>query len=150
MKRPLRIIAAALLMATALSVTNLTAKTVTVPKMYMFGFAASFNDSIVHLTEIVEVEKAYIESKNNFLLERHNYSAQLRNYLANQQDMPGRTCVVVSDTKRSKLEKKYMKLKRLYTDKRNSKPIDLRVISAADFRFNRVEIFTEPATQTEE
>ena len=47
---------------------------------HMFGFAASFNDSTIYITEIQYVDSAYI-GKSNFLFSRENYSYQLQNYL---------------------------------------------------------------------
>ena len=42
---------------------KIEAKHVVVPKMYMFGFAASFNDTIVHFTNVIEVDSVWMESK---------------------------------------------------------------------------------------
>jgi len=64
-----------------------SAKKVAVPKMYMFGFAASFTDSIVHFTDIQEVDSAWIDTKSKFLLSREEYSYQLRDYLNEQQQI---------------------------------------------------------------
>ena len=47
----------------------------------MFGVATSFNDSTLYITEIQEISGAYIDSKTKFLVERDNYSYQLRDYL---------------------------------------------------------------------
>ena len=70
-------------MALGMSVQT-SAKKVQVPKMYIFGFAASFNDTIVHFTNVQEIDSAWIEKKNNFLQTRELYSYQLRDFLANQ------------------------------------------------------------------
>lgn len=52
-----------------------------VDKVYVFGLAASFNDSLVYITDIFEVDSAYIEdNRTHFLLNRGDYSYQLRNY----------------------------------------------------------------------
>ena len=50
-------------------------------KIYIFGVATSFNDSTLYITEIQEISGAYIDSKTKFLVERDNYSYQLRDYL---------------------------------------------------------------------
>ena len=57
------------------------AKNKCVPKIYAFGFAASFNDSTVYFTEIHEVDSVWINEKNKFLLNRNDYSNQLKGYL---------------------------------------------------------------------
>lgn len=112
-----------------------TAKKVVVPKMYMFGFAASFNDTIVHFTEIQEVDSVWVDSKTEFLAGREQYSAQLQQYLSNQQ-MPNRTCVVIYDKNRKKAEKKYLKLRRLYVVPKKGQPQRYEVRFIDDkFRF---------------
>ena len=62
---------------------NTAAKLKCIPKIYAFGFSASFNDSIVYFTDIQEIDSAWINEKNKFLVSRDNYSYQLKNYLSN-------------------------------------------------------------------
>ncbi len=130
------ILAALLLLTTA---GSLTAKNVMVPKMYMFGFAASFNDSIVHFTVINDVDSAWVSSKSNFLLGRNFYSNQLRDYMSSCL-MDNRTCIVVFDKKRSRLEKKLLKMRKKYSGDKNSFGYDVRTIETADFRFKPVNM----------
>lgn len=135
----LRNILAAAALAAAVSLTESSmAKQVMVPKMYMFGFAASFNDTIVHFTDIIEMDSAWIDTKTKFLSGLEVYSLQLRNHLAERENMPGRTTVVLFDRKRSKLEKKYLKMKRLYDGNKNRRPYDLRTLSPTEFRFQPI------------
>ena len=118
-----------------------TAKKVVVPKMYMFGFAASFNDTIVHFTNIQEVDSVWIDSKTKFLAGREAYSSQLQQYLNNQQ-MPNRTCVVIYSPTREKAEKKYIKLRRLYISPKKNQPqqYEVRYIEDDKFRFQSVDM----------
>ena len=51
--------------------------------VYLYGFAASFNDSIVYFTDLQTIAQAEID-KHNFLYGREEYSNQLRDYLAAQ------------------------------------------------------------------
>ena len=45
-----------------------TAKTGSIPaKVYMFGFAASFNDSTVYFTEIQEIDVFLVNNKNSLM-----------------------------------------------------------------------------------
>lgn len=119
-----------------------TAKNV-VTKTYIFGFAASFNDTIVHFTDIQAVDSAWTDSKTGFLQGRENYSYQLRNYLGSQLQMPKRTCIVVANPKKEKLEKIFIKMRRLYTGENRKKKkkkdtqrhFDVRYISSSDFHF---------------
>ena len=117
-----------------------SAKKQQVEKMYMFGMAAAFTDTIVHFTNIQIVDSVWIESKNNFLLDRDVYSNQLRTFLRDKQQSPNRTCIVFYSTKREKLEKKYQKMKRLYgKDKKGVEHFDVRYIMDTDFKFQPVK-----------
>ncbi len=81
---------------------------------YMFGFAASFNDSTVYVTDIQKVDSAFFDSKTNFLVSRDNYSYQLRDYLA-EQGYKNRTCFVTYANSKEKAEKKFNKLVNKYS-----------------------------------
>ena len=54
------------------------AKQVQVPHMYVFGFAASFKDSVVYMTEIQDVQKAWYDTKTKFLLGRDTNTSDVR------------------------------------------------------------------------
>ena len=94
--------------------TTIQAKKVVEPKMYMFGFSASFNDTIVYFTDIQEVDSVWIDKKSKFLQGRNLYAYQFRSFLAEQKSMPHRTCVVFYAKKRAKAEKEFMKMRKLY------------------------------------
>lgn len=136
MKRKLLyIIVAATLTATALTTT---ARTKQVPRMYIFGMAASFTDSLVHFTGVQTVDSAWVDTKSKFVWGSEFYSNQLRTYLDQQLHMPHRTCIVYCDENRSKLEKKYLKMKQLYTTKSRQKFV-LHELTEQDFRFKQIE-----------
>lgn len=149
--KQLRLIALAVLLVASAHVAM--AKDIVVPKMYMFGFAASFNDSIVHMTEIHAVDNVWIDQKTSFLVGRENYSYQLRDFLADKLQMPHRTCVVFYNQDRQKLEKEYLKMKRIYTtgkkkikkkDQKTAKTNnDLRILSLDDFQFRTIDMSIE-------
>ncbi len=115
------------------------AQNIKVPKAYMFGFVASFNDSTVYFTNIQQVDSAWVSKKKNFLAGRNLYSNQLREYFAQQRNMPNRTCVVVANVDRKKLEKKFIKMKNKYLVK-SKKPYDVRNISENEFKFEVVDM----------
>ncbi|MCR4602664.1 MAG: hypothetical protein K5683_03905 [Prevotella sp.] len=118
---------------------NTSAARQPVPRIYMFGVAAAFTDTIVHFTDIQEVDSAWINTKNNFLLERQAYSYQLRDYLDQIMQMPHRTCIVFYSLKKEKLEKKYQKMMNLYTKSKDGKAhFDLRQLDKEHFRFRTV------------
>lgn len=140
------------LLAGLLSVGTIFAHKQPVPRMYMFGVAASFTDTIVHFTNIQPVDSAWIESKNGFLLERQAYAYQLRDHLAQKEQMPHRTCIVFYSQKLEKLEKKYQKMKQLYTKSKDGlSHFDVRNLDDQQFRFIPVsaEIDEETGTSQE-
>lgn len=113
-------------------------------RMYLFGLSASFNDTIVHITEIQSVDSALIDPNTKYLLGREHYSYQLRNYLA-EQGMPQRTCIVFFNKSQKKIQKKYLKIKKLYIGdkikkKKEVSHNDVRIIPTADFHFSNVDM----------
>ena len=131
-------IAVALFVATIIPTTTV-AKGVVAEKVYMFGFAASFNDTIVHFTEIQELDSAWVDTKTKFLLGRTQYSGELRSYLASMS-MPRRTCVVIYDKKLERLQKRYLKMQKLYAgDKKQKTHNDIRTIAISDFQFKPID-----------
>ena len=128
----------AVIILTATAYVQVSAKNHIVPKGYMFGFVASFNDSIVYFTDIQEVDSIWLTTKKNMLAGRSNYSYQLRDYFNTKLNMPNRTCIVISDVKRKKVEKKYLKMKKQYT--KNSGKYDVRFLPASEFEFQPVNM----------
>jgi hypothetical protein len=124
----------------AFTTSSVSAKTTIVPKIYAFGFSASFNDSIVFFTNIQTIDSAYIDSKSKFLLSRDNYSYQLKGYLEDQLALKNRTCMIFFAFKQKDIEKKYMKMKHKYTAKGN---FDVRYISNEKFHFQRIDLNVE-------
>ena len=113
---------------------GMTAKNKTVQKVYLYGFSASFKDSVAYFTDIQELENVSVAERTGFLYGRDSYSNQLREYLA-EKGQPFRTCIVSFAFDRKRIEKKYLKLKSKYTKKGN---FDVRYLKADEFKFNRV------------
>lgn len=84
-------------------------------KVYLFGVAASFNDSTVYFTEIQELDSAYIDSRTKFLYSRENYSYQLRDHLT-AQGAKNPTCITCFALKRKDIYKKYARLRKKYAN----------------------------------
>ncbi len=104
-----------LILTLVVALTALTASAVNKPeRVYMYGFAASFNDSTVYFTSLQEIDSAYIDSKTKFLYSRDNYSYQLRDYLS-AHGAENYTCTTVFALNRKAAEKKYAKLRKRYT-----------------------------------
>ena len=125
---------AALTMLLALSYSAAQAKNVVEKKAYMFGFSASFNDSIVYFTTIQEVDSVWFTQKKNMLAGSSNYSNQLRDYCNDKLNQPKRTCIVVGNKSLKKVEKKYEKMKKMYTQNKKA-TYDVHFIPEEDFKF---------------
>jgi hypothetical protein len=134
----LKYILFSLLIAVAIP-TEMQAKRMKAPKMYMFGFSASFQDSIVYMTDVQEVEGAWYDTKTKFLMGRQHYSYQLKDFLANNKQQPNRVCVVMYALTRKEAEKKFIKLRKEYTIKAKGK-YDVRYLTTADFHFQPVDM----------
>ena len=147
MKLQRYITAAAFILAALFPATS-QAKGDAAQRIHMFGFAASFNDTIVHFTNIQTVDSVWIDGKTKFLMGRQYYSMMLRDYL-NKNELPYRTCVVFYDRSMKKLQKKYIKLKKLYLG--NGKKIknrnNVNDIMENDFKFTAVN--TNPQIEEE-
>lgn len=107
--------------------------------VYVYGFAASFNDSTVYLTNIYELDSAYIDSKTKFLYSRNNYSEQLRYYLESI-GFKNPVCITSFGLSRQEAEKKYTKLRKRYLE---TKGYNVKYIEAKDFKYEPVKISAE-------
>ena len=115
------------------------AKTVKARHMYVFGFAASFKDSVVYMTEIQDVQGALYDTKTKFLLGRDSYSDQLKAFFKEKMQLSDRVCRVMFSTSKKKAEKKYMKLRKKYTgDKKRPSTYEVRYVTTQDFQFEPV------------
>ena len=120
--------------------TTTNAKKVVTPRMYIFGMAASFNDSTVYFTNVQELNNVWVEKRHKELDVRQLYSMQLRDYLNNQK-IQNRTCIVIANEKRSKLEKKFLKLRQLYTQSKDGKVhFDVKYLGDQDFKFTTIDM----------
>ena len=117
-------------------------------RVHIFGFAASFNDTIVHFTNIQTLDGAWIEGKTDFLMGRQLYSAMLRDYL-NKNQMPHRTCMVIYDKNLKKLQKRYLKMKKLYLSPGKNARNRNNVIDIVESDFKFTPINMRPDTEEE-
>ena len=121
-----------LILTLVVALTALPASAVNKPeRVYMYGFAASFNDSTVYFTSLQEIDSVYIDSKTKFLYSRDNYSYQLRDYLS-AHGAENYTCTTVFALNRKAAEKKYAKLRKRYTQ---GGKYTVKDLSKADFFF---------------
>jgi hypothetical protein len=103
--------------------------------VYIFGMAVSFGDTLVHFTEVQELQGVGLVNKG-FLEARSNYSTQLKTYLENSKNLPYRTCTVFFSEKKSKLMKKYQKLMSKY---QADKSVAIRPLEGQFFSFTKYE-----------
>ncbi|MBO6143698.1 MAG: hypothetical protein J6O54_00375 [Prevotella sp.] len=123
------------LLLLTLTVTAAEAKRLKTNQVYMFGFSASFKDSVIYVTDIQHIEGAWIETKNKFLMGRDNYSYQLKNHLAEKQNQPNRVCMVFYALSKKKAEKLYLKLMKKY-----KKGYEVRYMNATEFKFEAIDM----------
>ncbi len=135
MKSYRRFIMAVVLLAFVCSFSSASAKVICVPKLYAFGFSASFNDSIVYFTDIQVIDSAWINDKTKFLISRDNYSYQLKNYFTSI-GQEHRTCVISFALTRKEIEKKYKKMKEKYVKAGN---FSIKNVSKNDFHFAAIK-----------
>jgi hypothetical protein len=120
-----------LLCAIMLSVTMTITAAYKAKNIYMYGFAASFNDSTVYFTEVQQLDSAYIDSKTKFLFSRQNYSYQLRDYLA-ENGFPNATCVTFFALTRKEAEKKYLAFRKRYLEGNN---YTIKYLKESEFKY---------------
>ena len=129
-----------LLIVTALlvgCVINGNAKGYRPAKIYMFGFAASFNDSTVYLTDIQTVNAYLVNNRTKFLANREDYSYQLRNYLQSNGLEAYPTCITMFAENEKDATKKYLKLKERY--EKLKKKYSIRSLKDSQFKYTPVE-----------
>lgn len=118
-------------------VINGNAKGYRPAKIYMFGFAASFNDSIVYLTDIQTVNAYLVNNRTKFLANREDYSYQLRNYLQSNGLEAYPTCITMFAENEKDATKKYLKLKERY--EKSKKKYSIKSLKDSQFKYTPVE-----------
>lgn len=104
-------------------------------KVYIFGFSASFVDSVAYLTDVMELDSATILS-NGFLAERQLYSLQLESYVLEHFNLANSTNAVFFSKKRKDMDAKHEKMNRRYQRSAN---LALIYLGEDDFRFHPEE-----------
>lgn len=129
------------LFLSSLATVQAEAKLVQASHLYMFGFSASFKDSVIYITDIQDLQNVWIDRKTKHLYARDSYSLQLKEYFTEKLQEGDRVCMVFFATSRSKAEQKYRKLKKKYTEK--SKGYDVRELPSSEFSFQVIEASSE-------
>lgn len=106
--------------------------------IYIFGVSASFNDSIVYITDIQLLDSAWVDDKTGFLLMRNEYSDQMRSHFTAKGQL-NRTCIVCFAEKEKDILKEYAKMKKRYMgDKKKRRNYDYRELDEEEFKFQCV------------
>lgn len=103
--------------------------------VYLFGLAASFNDSIVYCTEIQQLDSVTL-TKDGFLPSRNEYAGQLTNYIEFQQGKKNYTSMIYFSDKKKKIDKEAVKLMNKYM---KSEGLVLQKLEITSFVFKPVK-----------
>ncbi len=99
--------------------------------VFLFGIAASFNDSVVYFTPIQLVDSVKLEK--GFLPKRAQYAYQLKNQIEVTQGKSDYTCMIYFAETKAKLEKEVTKVKGKYAKSK----LHLEEIPAESFTFRK-------------
>lgn len=99
--------------------------------VFLFGIAASFNDSVVYFTPIQLVDSVKLEK--GFLPKRAQYAYQLKNQIEVTQGKSDYTCMIYFAETKAKLEKEVAKVKGKYAKSK----LHLEEIPAESFTFRK-------------
>ena len=105
-------------------------------KAYLFGLVTSFNDSTVYMTDIQQIDSVWIDSRTRFLYGRQDFSYQLTEHLRSDGN-PHPTTIVFFAQKRKDIEKKYLKIRKRYTNPKKGS-YTLKNIDNTTFHFAAV------------
>ncbi len=114
-----------------LSCSAFTMKEKKAEGVYLFGVAASFNDSVVYFTPIQRVDSVKLEK--GFLPKRAQYAYQLKNQVEYSKNKTDYTCMIYFSENKAKLEKEAAKVKGKYVKSK----LHLEEIPAEVFVFQR-------------
>mgnify|MGYP006988859237 CR=1 FL=1 len=87
-------------------------------RVYMFGFGASFIDSVSCQTQLQQIDSAWMDA-HGMLADRSLYSLQLQSYMEQTKGVKSPVCTVFFGKKESKMQKLWAKVKRRYEGVQN-------------------------------
>ena len=88
------------------------------------------------MTDIQVLEEAYIETKTGFMYDRSIYSQQLQIWVEQVKGQPYTTCSIFFSDSKSKLEKKYKKIRDKYYKDQST---ILKHLEPGEFKFIQLE-----------
>ena len=105
-------------------------------RIYIYGCAASFLDSVVYITDVQPLDSAILTKKTGFLVGRQLYSEQLYTFLQQQVGPRQLTCAVFFDKKPLRIKKKYQKMLKDYQGQEH---LNVKILQTSDFAFTNAE-----------
>lgn len=114
-------------------------------KVYIFGFASSFADTVAYMTDVQELDSAYLMG-NGFLADRALYSLQFFAHVNEKRGVENPTSAVFFSPKAKTLQKKYQKVKQKYI---KDPSLELVIVPRDEFAFE-VEEYMETLVTEEE
>lgn len=115
---------------------------ITPKHIYVYGVATSFTDSTIYVTDIQEVDSAWVTAAK-FLYSRDNYSYQLRTHLT-EKGMARPVCTTIFALKRKDIDRKYAATKKRYF---TGSQYDAKLILASEFRYSPIRPDAEEIAQ---
>lgn len=105
-----------LLSLIALALVTLPCIAQTHGTVYVFGIGDSMKDSTVFFTHVQRVDNANLQKRTGFLLDRADFSQQLKKYFATSLNDKNRLCIIYYFKKEKEAIKKLQKVRSNYLD----------------------------------
>lgn len=103
--------------------------------IYGFAYTTSLKDSVVYLSALQTIPEAQV-GKYDFLNFRADYGKQFSTYIQQSYGLPYVTTVVYFDKSRSKLEKRYLRVRRVAKYEQRKQIVE---VNYSDFKFGPIK-----------
>ena len=104
-----------------------------VKRVYLYGVSIDFNDSVVYMTDIQYLDSMIIQ-KDGSLQGQAGYSHQMKLYLEGELGEDNQTCAVIYSDDKRKMEKKFLKMRKMYQAEKNYL---LKILGVDAFAFRK-------------
>ncbi|MBQ0073676.1 MAG: hypothetical protein KBT34_05740 [Prevotella sp.] len=101
--------------------------------LYVYGLSYSASDSVVYITDLLMLNNAQMTKRTNFLVNRHELSAQLTKYMSSQGMQHYTSCIVFRKNL-NKIDKDYQNT----VEKLKKRGFLIKNIDQTKFRFETV------------
>lgn len=82
-------------------------------RIYIFGFATSFTDSVVCQTVVQQLDSAWLD-EHKFLMDRALYSLQLQYFMEHEEHVKNPVCTVFFGRNAKRVQRLWNKMQRRY------------------------------------